>query len=379
MLTLIFVAALVLYFGVSERPSIQAVNSEGKILSQAIPDYATDQSPRFLVDSDNIVSESARRSAEHEFKATNGSLVVFVEDNKGNDTGLKPTIESSGTKNDQFYIAIPSGNFFVPGVLKLKVILSQDSNRAILEKQFRWSAISINYLQSTYAPGDKAELGVAVVDDSGQLICNAKTTVTITAPNNKTTIFTTSETCKDEGAKKRTNYKVIYFPEAEGQHKVEVSVETNEGPRQRESNFLVTDRAAITVVHKDPESLIFSSSEKTVTMLIHTRRPLNSMVRLPIPNTFTIENISGGGKLIPSPTGEPRIVWPLILKGGETGTLTFTYRASDISPAIYQLGLLDIRNPEALIQSNIVGDLDSIFLDKHKWEIVASNFIVYQN
>ncbi len=62
-------------------------------------------------------------------------------------------------------------NAFRPGKYTLKVI---DSNSGSVQNQdFNWGVLAINFDKSIYNINDRAQIAIAVLDEKGDMVCNA--------------------------------------------------------------------------------------------------------------------------------------------------------------------------------------------------------------
>src|SRR5262245_57463501 len=93
------IVALILVFLLisSHRIVVRALDEDGKIFVQDIPDYSLEESPRFLVDTIGFLREKNHITQEKILTNSFGSIEASIVDQQGGDSGIRPQIESSLT------------------------------------------------------------------------------------------------------------------------------------------------------------------------------------------------------------------------------------------------------------------------------------------
>ncbi len=82
-----------------------------------------------------------------------------------------PVIFNEQKANSLTILTIKPPPNFRPGKYILRIV---DRNGAVTEQQFTWGVLAINTNKSIYLPSEQADLAMAVLDESGRMVCDAK-------------------------------------------------------------------------------------------------------------------------------------------------------------------------------------------------------------
>ena len=186
---------------------------------------------------------------------------------------------------------IPPHNF-KPGRYTLKI--TDDQNNSTVE-EFTWGVLAINPNKSVYLPGELARIAIAVLDEKGNIVCNAKTSLEITAPSGKTsTLSTTDQTIKINSA--CHTREVTYIPDYEteyqisdeiGSYSMTLSAETNNGPYTVKDSFEVKNETPFDV-ERISATRIFPLNKYKSLIKIKANRNFQGNVEEIVPPDFEI-------------------------------------------------------------------------------------------
>lgn len=93
--------------------------------------------------------------------------------------------------NGDFVFSINPEVGMRPGKYKIRVI-NASNNSLVSEQDFTWGVLAINTNKSIYLPGENADIAIAVLDENGQMVCDALVDLEITAPWGAKTILSTT-------------------------------------------------------------------------------------------------------------------------------------------------------------------------------------------
>src|SRR3989344_6807829 len=131
------------------------------------------------------LSENPRFKLE----APGGELIaVKVYDANNNEVQLPISAESD---SNSFIATLESSRQIRAGRYKIVFILKKDSKDFSIGKSFYWGVLAINTHKSRYLPDENSFIGMAVLDDYGNVVCDANLVLNIKDPDNKVTTLTT--------------------------------------------------------------------------------------------------------------------------------------------------------------------------------------------
>lgn len=167
-------------------------------------------------------------------------LRVSVVDVYGNDTPVAFERDDAGTSSR---ITVVPRYAFKPGRFTLRVM---DEQGNASEQEFSWGVLAINTNKSIYLPGESASIAMAVLDELGNMVCNADVTLTITDPQGGVATRTTSDgsiTVTDQCQKKEMNltpdYQTSYPMGSVGRYAVHLQAITANGTEEITDAFEV--------------------------------------------------------------------------------------------------------------------------------------------
>ncbi len=103
----------------------------------------------------------------------NNAMQIEVIDDKGKKADVSMTQKKT---MDHVTVALTPQTEFRPGKYTL-LVTDKEGYRS--EQDFRWGVLAINTNKSIYQPGQTAALSFAVLDDVGDMVCDAKVVLTI--------------------------------------------------------------------------------------------------------------------------------------------------------------------------------------------------------
>ncbi len=294
-------------------------------------------------------------------------VVAQVLDNQGNPTLISPVIF---TVNNRVRISVPEPErSFKPGKYKLKLWMLKNSKVYLTETEFVWGVLAINFNKSIYALNDKVKVLLAVLDDSGHTVCDARVEVKIINPSLIESNFSTQDstiiqnsTCGPDNVTSEPDYFFEFLEtKEEGNYQVEAIVFLSGQTRKIVDNFLVQTDPLFEVERVGPIR-IFPPANYRMTLRITAKKDFDGQVKEFLPSVFNVVT-----EVLTDQTdygNVKEITWNIRLGEGETRELNYDFKAPNVSPYLYKLG------PAVLVESG-----EEIFREARQWQI-ASDAVV---
>jgi len=283
---------------------------------------------------------------------------------------------------------------FRPGLYTLSMTVTNPltQEERVLTQDFAWGVLAMNANQDRYETGDRVQLAFGVLDDRGEIICDAALKLVVTAPGGDSFALSTDDqsiavtgTC---GAKKAglitPDYEAFFTAAEAGTYELKLAAETGNGAREMSQQLEIkgqppqpgTAAAGDQIMgNRQPPSVGAASWPIIITRKAATRlwpfapSPMEVTVKFnedfagtiteTVPEGFEISEISSNGALCHgelcrttaqgvSPfdsaqgdtTAEQLIEWKGSWSAGETAVFNYTYDAPDVSPQFFLLGPL---------------------------------------
>ena len=233
-----------------------------------------------------------------------------------------------------------------PGAYNLII---QDGTRVIYDNNFAWGVLAMNFNKSVYLPDEKANISIAVLDDQGNMVCDAN--LTLVAENVELGLTTTLSTgddtitvnpdCYRHGYTLDPDFETEYGFEGIGSYDFTLTAVTQNG------EYAITDQIEVREsVPFDVERLIatriYPADKYPVNIVITANQDFSGVIQETIPAEFEITPPlhSTSYELIDEADSKKYITWQVNLTAGETINIGYYFKAPEISPQFYLLGTL---------------------------------------
>jgi len=187
-------------------------------------------------------------------------------------------------------------NHFTPGKYTLEV---QDDTGAVSEDAFVWGVLAINTTQSVYEPNDPVDIAIAVLDELGEMVCDASVELTITDPDGHVTVKTTADgsitvspTCQTKALILEPDYAATYQAGTVGIYTISLSAETTNGTWTIRDSFQVQESVPFTVV-RESATRIYPPEIYPMRFTITPNTDFDGTVTEIVPESFDISPIDG--------------------------------------------------------------------------------------
>ncbi|KXK07713.1 MAG: Murein DD-endopeptidase MepM [Microgenomates bacterium OLB22] len=177
-----------------------------------------------------------------------------------------------------------------PGSYKLELRDSQNSTTTF---DILWGVLAINTNKSVYAPGEKAQIAIAVLDKKGEMVCDADVSLKIKDPKGETKELSTkdgievTDVCTKKLFTMEPDYKTEYQAADEGVYVMDLTAKTNDGSYSIQDSFRVSDSVPFDVERSAP-TRTYPIGPYPVTLTVTARENFKGRVTDLVPDSFDI-------------------------------------------------------------------------------------------
>ncbi|MBN2251837.1 MAG: hypothetical protein JW724_07175 [Candidatus Altiarchaeota archaeon] len=314
-------------------------------------DYTAEENPNLNAKLQNETGETIDSPMDATLRQPHGPRNLTAEEINRN---------PDGTHN----IKLKKERAFRPGKYILHLNTSYEGVAYEEDIEFLWGVLAVNTHKSIYLPGETAEIGMAVLDNTGHMVCDANATLTITSPTSDTTILSTadgtikvSEECTVYGVTNLPDYYTQYTTTDPGTYQINLTAKTRDGTNSITSNFTVQDSVDYDVARYGP-TRIYPPAKYAMAFTIKVGKEYEGEITEVVPAGFDITPQEG--MTITEKEDTKKITWQKTLTEGETTTLSYEFDAPDISPYLYILGPASIGDFQEKRQWMIASDAAGI-------------------
>lgn len=318
---------------------------------------------------------------------------------------LEVTLEVTKIDDDIYSIEGDyQNNSFTPGKYELQVEVIRNGESTSVSQDFDWGVLAINPNKSMYEPGETAIIGMAVLDDEGEMVCDANVELVITNPEGLETVISTQNgnininpNCTKKEFIPSPDFEAKYAVDKLGTYNMRLTAETSNGTYVIEDFFEVRSYVPFSIERRTA-TRIYPPINYPVTIIIRANEDFTGKIVETVPRDFEIISDSFGNverkvnedykegffgiQFVQSAEYQPTelkakvetinnsktISWEVELKKGEEYQLEYVYKAPEISPEFYLIGPLSLIDYGNKLR----------FEELRKWQI-ASDAIAYVN
>ncbi|GIW62867.1 MAG: hypothetical protein KatS3mg090_0693 [Patescibacteria group bacterium] len=222
------------------------------------------------------------------------NLSIFLEHSGGK--RIIPKYELF-QKNNYFVVRIQSNQDILPGEYRL-VVYDKGSNSSA-ETEFSWGVLALNTDRYVYMPGETVNIGIAVLDKTGMMVCDAGLELSVSNEESGSS-FTLStsdgsikvnEECLIHNYTEKPDYETSFTPSATGNYLLRLKAETKDGQWQIESRIIVVDDRDFDLERQGP-TRIYPPKFYPYYLKIKTKSGFRGKVREYLPESFSVININ---------------------------------------------------------------------------------------
>lgn len=291
---------------------------------------------------------------------------------------------------DVWNITIEQPPSIKPGLHTVNVTaVDSTGNMQHIDQDFMWGVLAINTHKSIYQAGDDVNFDMAVLNERGQMVCDADVVLEIDGPSGATlstddqTIMVNDD-CHEYGGAGKPDYEAswevpkLLFGRHNGNYELTLTATTENGTYTIKDSFLVGSPEDI-VIERDSFTRIYPVDDYDVSFDITLNEDFDGTIIETLPSSFKIEDYSeiyeihDNRSLIrgsdveiitDNESGLQYIHWETSLEKDNTYQFNYTYNAPDASPEFYLLGPLRFME----------GD-NEVAREPRKWQIASDETI----
>ncbi|MBP9702465.1 peptidoglycan DD-metalloendopeptidase family protein [Candidatus Woesebacteria bacterium] len=288
--------------------------------------------------------------------SSSSTLTYTLKNPRGESKLVYPSIYNYGTGNTAI---LPRPTPFIPGEYTLTVTNLIGESDVI---KFSWGVLTLNTNQSRYKLGQTVKLALAVLDEVGEMVCDADLILNVTSPTGAVETLTTDNTlitrniavCQSKALTLTPDYEASFTPSEVGTHNITLTAITPKHTFTMTDSFEVVDTLPYTL-ERLTTTRIFPGNIYPVILKVTAHQDLNSQLVEQVPNGFSTTPAGSTdfapwvspddlATIHPSPytrtenSSSQSLSWELDLKTNQNVILGYTYDAPDESPALYSLG-----------------------------------------
>jgi murein DD-endopeptidase MepM/ murein hydrolase activator NlpD len=196
-------------------------------------------------------------------------------------------------------LTVAPPNHFKPGRYRLKIT---DSQGIVNTQEFTWGVLAINTNKSIYQPQDTAKIQMAVLDELGNMVCDAKVKLSIKDPTGKVLDLATQTASESSNAntikvnpecfkKEYTavpDYETAYAVEGGvGSYEMTLTAETKNGTFTITDSFQTKEDVPFDV-ERNANTRIYPPVRYPVTMEITANQDFSGEISEVVPEKFNI-------------------------------------------------------------------------------------------
>ncbi len=282
------------------------------------------------------------------------NINVKVFDDKGDKVTVN--LQKTDTGNGTAFQILPPRDFR-PGKYTVQFT---DSNGNTQTQDFTWGVLAINTDKSIYLPNENANLSMAVLDDSGNMVCDASVTLVITNPDGSTSTLSTSNgliavnpDCKIHAYTQNPDYEANYQVGGAGTYNMALTANIPQGSRTISDSFTVQNSVSFDV-QRITGTRIFPPAAYPVNFNIKVNKDFNGQIIDYVPSSFTILPSTGSAAV---PFDVKQIAAPVSNTNGNFSSihLALPFNGNHIETLGFGQQLLDPQEKDLYAQFGLSG------------------------
>lgn len=225
------------------------------------------------------------------FDAVQSSVTVTGPDGKTSDVRLYQ--ETSGSVTT--FVLAP-GTAFIPGKYTVQV-MSEGS--LVSTQDFYWGVLAINTNKSMFLPGETADLSMAVLNDTGDIVCNAQVRLSITDPAGTVMNLSTDDgsiiatpNCGNKEMIVTPDYSARYTTTTDGIYTMDLTATTANGTYSVSDSFEVRDFVPFDV-ERTSATRIYPPNFYPMTIRVKANTDFVGDIEETVPSSFTVREAEG--------------------------------------------------------------------------------------
>ncbi|OGC98059.1 hypothetical protein A2634_02735 [Candidatus Amesbacteria bacterium RIFCSPHIGHO2_01_FULL_48_32] len=184
---------------------------------------------------------------------------------------------------------------FKAGRFRLEIT---DPSGDVTTQDFTWGVLAINTNKSIYLPNETAKLALAVLDETGNMVCNANVTLQISSSSSTTTLSTADNTikvnpeCFIKDFTLQPDYEASYQVAGVGTYQMDLTATTSNGTHSITDSFEVRDSVPFDV-ERTTATRLYPPVTYPVTFDITITEDFSGTISETVPASFAITPFDG--------------------------------------------------------------------------------------
>jgi len=258
---------------------------------------------------------------------------------------------------------------FTPGIYQLEVTITNPltGEQTMRTQDFAWGVLAMNANQDRYQTGDLAQFSFGVLDDFGEMVCDARLTLEVTEPDGSVISLTTddnsivtSDTCtvKQVGLLDPDFEAFMRFVQT-GTHHLTLTAQTPNGTRSISTEIEVVD-APPYMVTRTAATRLYPAGPSEMIITVEFLEKFSGTITDYVPDGFEIVS-SDPAASVSSQVDDAGLAlsWQGSWPAGSTVEFSYFYDAPDVSPQFYLVGPLSFDGPNT----------DDVTYELRSWQI----------
>src|SRR3989344_2626809 len=245
-----------------------------------------------------------RKISKKTFKQ-NEKIEVIVDDAKAEELEIS-IFDPDNNKIDLSYEIVKSDN---PAIIKINPpskrfkpghyqVSIKDSEGNITNEDFTWGVLAINSNKAIYLPEEYAHFSIAVLDEVGNMVCNALLRLEIKASDGQATVLSSEEgtivvnpECNTKKFITVHDYEALYQVGGLGKYNLTLTATTQNGTYSIENSFEVKDSVPFDI-ERITQTRIYPFEKYPVEIVVIANQDFEGTIEELVPGSFEIESES---------------------------------------------------------------------------------------
>ncbi len=198
---------------------------------------------------------------------------------------------------DGFRITVLPPRSMVPGKYTLTVT---DESGEQTKQDFLWGVLALNTNKSIYLPKQEALVDMAVLDETGEIVCDADLTLEILQPDSTKTDLTSknkdivvNEVCGKKEFTLEPDYAAKFTPEQIGTYKLKLTAVTKNGTYSIDDSFKVQENVDFDV-ERESATRLYPVLPYPMYITVKANKDFEGVITDTVPEVFDITSASEG-------------------------------------------------------------------------------------
>ena len=224
----------------------------------------------------------------------NEAFTTTVQDSSGQGVSVPITESNNGSTTT---VDLASSDQIKPGSYKVTIT---DAENKSTEQDFTWGVLALNTDKSMYHPNETADIAMAVLNDNGDMVCDAKVELQITnqelgindtlsteATESATKQITISPQCQNHDFSLEPDYEAHYKFGAAGTYQFQLTATTKNGTHSIADSIQVTDKIPFDV-QRVSATRVYPPNTYPMLFNITANQDFSGTVTETVPDSFTV-------------------------------------------------------------------------------------------